>query len=169
MSNKGTLQRQCNFYYYLIFHDSNNVKQSNNHFYEDQPQTKHKKPINILSLPSQERPREKLIKLGSGSLTDTELISIVLGSGIRNKNVFELASQVLEVLQGASLEEENLYGKLISIKGIGDSKACSLAAIFEIAKRSTSSKAKIIYTPKEIYHLLHSYTHCTGFSVKWSK
>lgn len=127
--------------------------------YSSYDRAKNKKKTNILSLPSHERPREKLIKSGSAHLTDIELISIILGSGIRDKNVLQLASQVLQVLQSDSTKGESLYKKLISIKGIGDSKACTLSAIFEIVKRSASAKVAKIGTPKEIYHLLNDYAH----------
>ena len=51
--------------------------------------------MNIREWPAAERPREKLLQRGAGSLTDAELLAVFLGSGVRGRNVVELARGLL--------------------------------------------------------------------------
>ncbi len=81
-------------------------------------------------------PRERLLKYGEKSLSNAELLAIVLRTGGRGKNVLELGSEVLRnfddslvKLSRASLNE------LSELKGMGRVKAITLKAVFEIARR----------------------------------
>lgn len=93
-----------------------------------------KKPIN--SWVKEERPREKLIQKGASSLTDSELVAILLGSGSRDMSAVEL-SQLL--LKGANYKFSQLarlsYDELLKVKGIGQAKAVSLIAALEVGRR----------------------------------
>ncbi|WP_373565735.1 UPF0758 domain-containing protein, partial [Klebsiella pneumoniae] len=51
--------------------------------------------MNIREWPAEERPREKFLQRGAGSLTDTELLAVFLGSGVRGCNVVELSRGLL--------------------------------------------------------------------------
>lgn len=81
-----------------------------------------------------ELPRERLLRSGAGSLSDAELISILLGTGNRDIGVEELGERVLESVGG-------LHGlrtadpRSVSRKGIGPAKACRVLAAVEIATR----------------------------------
>ena len=125
--------------------------------YQKPPSESSKKEVKILSLPIQERPREKLIRSGIHNLTDIELLCIILGSGTRNQNVFQIAKEVSEVLDHTSLEGAELHKRLLQVKGVGHSKACTLSAIFEIAKRRLFPSSIKICTPKEVHCLLSDY------------
>lgn len=90
----------------------------------------------IADLPADERPREKLLQHGSGILSLTELLAIILKTGPRGCSTIELARQLLDTfdrdlnqLAGATPTE------LAAIKGIGPAKAAELRACFEIASR----------------------------------
>ncbi|MEN6348576.1 MAG: DNA repair protein RadC [Syntrophomonas sp.] len=92
--------------------------------------------INIKDMPENMRPRERLIRQGETSLTDAELLAIVLGSGSRELNAVQLAENLLNnhdgklrFLREASLEE------LLAEKGIGPAKAVSIKAAIEMGKR----------------------------------
>ena len=112
----------------------------------------------VLDIPIQNRPRERLAKLGGSHLSDAELVAILLGTGIKDKSIFVLANRVLQVLSDVPKEDENiLYRKLIAIDGIGPSKASILCAGFELARRRLFSKPLKIYTPKEVYNLLFEF------------
>lgn len=83
-----------------------------------------------------DRPREKLLAKGRESLSDSELLAILINTGNKNKSAVELAKEVL------SLGKNNLneLGKislkeLMSINGIGEAKAITLAAALEIGRR----------------------------------
>ena len=91
--------------------------------------------ITIPSLPENERPREKLLKRGVGSLSNAELLAILLRTGIKNQNVLTLSYKILSreggirFLSNASVEE------LCEINGIGLAKASQLIAAVELGKR----------------------------------
>ena len=105
-------------------------------------------------MPSEDRPREKLKKLGAGNLTDAELIAIILRTGKKGKSVLTISHELVQ-------KHTNLAGlvplslsDLKKISGIGEDKAISLLAAFEIGRRMQSqtkwSIDKKITSPKDI-------------------
>jgi DNA repair protein RadC len=89
----------------------------------------------IKDLPKVERPREKLIQKGPGNLKDEELLAILLGTGIKGKNVIEVAKQILRKYSKKRLLQMK-YKDLSKIKGIGPAKACIILASQELIKRA---------------------------------
>ena len=85
-------------------------------------------------IPLTERPRERLKRKGREELTDKELIAIVLKTGTKDRNVEELALDVLNKYSINSLGDVSLE-KLIEIRGIGEVKAIELLATIELGKR----------------------------------
>nr|WP_319539957.1 DNA repair protein RadC [uncultured Methanospirillum sp.] len=79
-----------------------------------------------------DRPREKMVLKGAVSLEDHELISAILGKGTPNRDIISISREVADLLQKEDLPG---YDQLISVEGIGQSKACVLLACFEIARR----------------------------------
>ena len=88
----------------------------------------------IKEIPEEERPRERLKRVGVENLTNKELLSIILKTGLKNKNVNELS---LEILKKYKLEElKNIsYNELLKIKGVGEVKAIEVIASIEFGKR----------------------------------
>ena len=89
----------------------------------------------IKDLPRHEMPREKLIEKGVKNLRDSELMAILLRTGIEGKDVMNVSREILQKFPTKkllSLDFENLS----KIKGIGQSKACLLLAAFELTKRA---------------------------------
>ena len=80
-------------------------------------------------------PREKAIKYGIASLNNNELLALVLKSAYKDRNVFELAEDVLTLANGFRNLLSLSYEELISIKGIKQAKALEIMAILEISKR----------------------------------
>lgn len=89
----------------------------------------------IKDLPKIERPREKLIAKGAENLKDSELLAILLRTGIAGKNVIEIASQILSKNSKKRLLQMT-YQDLLKIKGIDSAKATTLLAAFELSKRA---------------------------------
>lgn len=84
-----------------------------------------------------DRPREKLLLKGRHSLSDAELLAILIGSGTREHSAVELCRQILNEAAGNSL---NALGKLtvnelMKFKGIGEARAITLVAAMELARR----------------------------------
>ena len=87
----------------------------------------------IKAIPQFDRPREKVEQKGAKALSNLELLAVLLGSGIKGKDVFEVAKDILRLAQddfdNISLE------KLKDIEGIGLAKACQIMAAIEFSKR----------------------------------
>jgi len=100
-------------------------------------------------LPLDERPREKLLTRGTAALSDRELLAILLNTGIHGKNVFELAEDLLGLLDKnkkiPSIQE------ISGLTGIGLSKACSVAAMLEFGRRRFGSFSACIKRPSDIF------------------
>ncbi len=111
--------------------------------------------MNIKRLPSDERPREKLIKNGAKNLTNSELLAIILRTGSKKENVLELSNKFFKKYNLKSLSRlkiPNLKKQL----GIGDAKACQIIACFELGKRLSSfkeGKKPLIKSAKDIAKL----------------
>ncbi len=88
----------------------------------------------ICEMPRQERPRERMIKYGPESLSNAELLAIILRTGTRRENVIDLSNRVLIEYDLKALSRATV-SELKSISGIKDAKACQIAAVFELARR----------------------------------
>ena len=108
---------------------------------------------NIKALPEELRPREKLLLFGENTLSDSELLAILLQSGTKEKNVIDLAQEVLIQSKGLMGLGEMTMACLSEINGIGISKACTILSMVELSRRLNSmgfaQKMKIRH-PKEV-------------------
>jgi DNA repair protein RadC len=101
-----------------------------------------KNSFTVHDLPLSERPRERLLKLGSEALSSQEILALILGRGIKGESVILTAQKLLSKfgnlknLASASVEE------LAQIKGIGPAKAAQIKAAFELSKRLEDSSAE---------------------------
>lgn len=91
--------------------------------------------MRIKDIPEFERPRERLEIFGVESLSNEELLSILLGSGTKNVSVKDLSFSILKEFSKISDLREVTMNKLISIKGIGKAKALLLLSSVELGKR----------------------------------
>lgn len=89
----------------------------------------------IKDLPKHEQPREKLIEKGVENLRDSELMAVLLRTGIEGKNVLKVSEEILKKFPKKKLLALD-FEKLSKIKGIGSGKACLLLAAFELTKRA---------------------------------
>lgn len=88
-----------------------------------------------------DRPREKLLHKGKRSLSDAELIAILIGSGSRNESAVDLAKRILKSTKDNLTELSRLSVKdLTAFKGIGEAKAISIVAALELSNRSRTSE-----------------------------
>jgi DNA repair protein RadC len=92
--------------------------------------------MNIREWPAEERPREKLLQRGAGSLSDAELLAVFLGSGVKGRNVLELARGLLmkfgSLRQVLEADRQAFLGEL----GLGPVRYSQLQALLEIGRRN---------------------------------
>jgi DNA repair protein RadC len=103
-------------------------------------ETYHK--LNIKAWALEDRPREKLLYKGISSLSDAELVAILIGSGNSEETAVELSRRILENVKNnlnelGKLNVENLK----QFKGIGEAKAISIIAAMELGRRRNHSSA----------------------------
>jgi len=106
-------------------------------------------------VPLEERPREKLKAHGPTSLSDRELLAILLNTGIRGKNVKALAGDLLGLLDRN--KDIPPIKEISRLSGIGFSKACSVAAMLEFGRRRYGSFSARIKQPADIFTLVRHY------------
>lgn len=117
------------------------------------------KNLSIKEWSLEDRPREKLLSKGISSLTDAELIAIIIGSGSKDESAVELSKRIL----GSVHHNLNELGKLSTndlqkYRGIGEAKAIGIVAALELGRRrklSENINRQKITSSQDIYELFH--------------
>ena len=132
--------------------------------------------MKIKDIPLTERPRERLKEVGGANLTNKELLSIIIKTGTKNKNVSDLALELLKEYDLLDFKDLSLED-LTKINGIGEIKALEILATIEFVKRiflKESKKLKKLENPKAIWesskylfdNLKQEYFYCYYFNNK---
>ncbi len=110
--------------------------------------------LDIRELPPQDRPREKLSRLGSEGLSDIELLMIIIASGTQRNPVGLSAKRLLE-----KLDENPMISaeEIAQIPGIGDAKSKQIAAALELGRRRTARMGRSISSPVDVYAEIRHY------------
>ena len=99
--------------------------------------------LKITDWAEEDRPREKLLQKGTASLSDAELLAILISSGTKNKSAVDLGR---ELLQMANNNLNNLgklaIGDLKKLHGIGSARAVTIAAALELGRRRKLADAE---------------------------
>lgn len=90
----------------------------------------------IKDWPEGERPRERLVAHGAQSLSDAELIAVILGTGTTGRSALDLAREALTRFGGLSGLLASGPNELGTIDGLGPAKSAQLQAVLELARRS---------------------------------
>lgn len=110
-------------------------------------QNKRNHGTTIKELPSEERPREKMIRYGSATLTNGELLAILIGTGTQNRSALTLANRILSMEEaGISYLTDCAPEELSKIDGIGMAKSCQILAAIELGKRLSRTTGPERYT-----------------------
>ena len=97
----------------------------------------------IKDLPLDERPREKLKNKGANSLSDEELLAILLRTGTKNESAKDLSIRLLKEIKSLNNLNELSYNYLASVRGIKEAKALTILAAIELGKRLNYKKETI--------------------------
>lgn len=115
--------------------------------------------MNIKSLALDERPREKLLSKGRNSLSDAELLAIIIGSGSKEESSISLAQRILVSVNNNWNELAKLsIQDLCKFNGIGKVKAIEIITSLEIGRRKALQEAlkrKTISSSKDAFHIIH--------------
>jgi DNA repair protein RadC len=116
------------------------------------PGDKKQVPRSFRALSPDMRPRERLMAAGPGALSDHELLAVLLNTGIRGKNVAVLAGELLERLD----RDKDIppVRELARLSGLGETKACAVAAMLEYGRRRWGVSGIRIKSPQDIFALV---------------
>ncbi|EKQ55092.1 MULTISPECIES: DNA repair protein RadC [unclassified Clostridium] len=114
--------------------------------------------LKIKDIPQNERPKEKLLTYGAETLSNSELLAIILRTGTVGENVLQLCSRLLSELEGLDGILNANFNDITSIKGVKGGKASQILALSELFKRFRTLKALKneikITSPKDLADLL---------------
>lgn len=106
----------------------------------------------LSDLPDIDKPREKLANRGVQALSSHELLMVLLGSGLPGKDVAELASDILKIIE---IEKANISLEMLTkIPGVGKAKASQILSAFELARRFLLKENKKIKNTDDILSLV---------------
>lgn len=109
----------------------------------------------ITQLESFDKPREKLLAKGAASLKDYELVAILLGSGVKGKDVIKLSREIVKLFKE---DFNNLtVQRLTEIHGLGSAKASVIVSAIELSKRYLIEEHRKISSSSDVYDELKEY------------
>lgn len=111
-----------------------------------------KNSLMIRDFPQDERPRERFIQHGAQSLSNHELIAILLRTGTKEESVLQLSNRLLSRFEGLRLLKAATLEEITEIKGIGQAKAIQLLTAVEIGRRIANlafNERYIIRSPED--------------------
>lgn len=118
----------------------------------------------IHDIPENDRPRERLLRLGPQALSDAELLALFINTGTRGENALQIGQRLLrdhKSLRGLSRLEPAVLRR---IKALGPAKTAKLAAAFELGRRAqqTTDAEVILNRPQDIYDYIGSEMQALG-------
>ncbi|AZK48971.1 RadC family protein [Paenibacillus lentus] len=111
----------------------------------------------LRDLPSEERPRERMMQYGAGSLSHAELLAILFRTGTRDESAVHLAHRVLSSIGGIRNLVDISLDELVKLRGIGPAKALQLKAGIELGQRLAKARlpeAQVIRSPRDAADIL---------------
>lgn len=108
----------------------------------------------IAHIPKEERPRERLCLRGPEYLSDQELLSVMIGSGIKGNTVQAISVELLKILD---TNAEATLKDFISIRGMGKAKASQISAALEFCRRRIRPIHDRITMPRDVIPLISHY------------
>jgi DNA repair protein RadC len=111
----------------------------------------------IKDLPAGERPRERLARAGEGALSTTELLAIILRTGVGGESVLDMARRLLSRYDGLPGLARASFAELRAEKGLGEAKTAQLKAALELGRRMLLASPEdrfAVRSPTDVAQLL---------------
>lgn len=107
----------------------------------------------IQDMPEEDRPRERLLRLGAGALSDAELLAIFVNTGVKGENAMQVGQRLLREYGSLRQLSRADPGELAQGRALGPAKAAHLAAAFELGRRAEQEWVRDtpIDTPALVY------------------
>lgn len=118
-----------------------------------------------------DRPREKMLEQGKASLSESELIAILIGSGNSKESAVELSKEILDSVGNNLIELSKLsIDQLMKFNGIGEAKAISIIAALELGNRRRQAEALVnesIKNSRSAYEYIYPYLSGLDHEEAW--
>lgn len=113
--------------------------------------------MRIKDISLENQPVERLLRNGASALSNAELLAVILKTGVKGENVVDVCNALISKYSVSGLSSCSL-DELISVKGIGVSKASQIIALFEFSKRCSFFREndKPIESPKDVFDFCFS-------------
>ena len=110
----------------------------------------------ITDFAESERPRERLARLGPKSLSNAELLAILLRTGVRGENAIQVAQRLLNTFSGVTGLHRTAFDEVCNQHGVGSAKAATIKAALELGYRMKQESVErgSIHSPEEAAHLI---------------
>ncbi|MBO8158789.1 MAG: DNA repair protein RadC [Thermosyntropha sp.] len=107
-------------------------------------------------MPVDMRPREKMLAKGEASLSEAELLAIILGMGTKNLNALSLAQNLLVKYRGLRNLRDASLNELISERGVGPAKAVAIKAALELGRRMSLAvqERQLVKSPEDVKNIV---------------
>jgi DNA repair protein RadC len=115
------------------------------------------KYFTLHDLPQEDRPRERLKKVGIDNISIQELLALIIGRGVKGKNVLTISQSLLARFGNLAKMKEASIEELQEVDGIGFATACKLKAALKLGEKALNKHNKFDYqitTPKDVFELL---------------
>jgi DNA repair protein RadC len=109
----------------------------------------------IKDLPRDDRPREKLLRLGAAALSEAELLALVVRTGTGRRSALDLAREIMTSGKNIRGIAAKSPAELMRLRGIGEAKAVGIAAAFELGRRvqgSAEDERTVVKSPEDVLH-----------------
>ena len=113
----------------------------------------------MITLPSPDLPRERLIAHGGDRISTVELLAIILGTGMRGRDVVTLARDIMQNVGGVTNLSRTAPSELVTIPGIGMARAARIIASFQLGRRALEEgmqPMQAVAGPGDVYERLRS-------------
>lgn len=130
--------------------------------------------MTVRELPSEMRPREELLRRGATHVADEVLLAILLRSGLRGKNVIDLAREILRATQGLAALARAGVSELqaLRVPGLGQVKSMELVAALELGRRAAqqgpTADPPCVRDPESVWRLLEPQARQQRQEILWA-
>ncbi len=128
------------------------------------------KPISIRDIPTADRPRERLELLGESSLTDSELLAILLRVGVEGENAVLLAQRIINEFGGLQGLHQARFEDLCAVKGVGRAKAAQIKAAIALGYRLSLEERQpepVFSKPQDVFERMGHDLSIKGQEELW--
>jgi len=109
-------------------------------------------PVRIKDLPTDKKPREKLIKDGASTLSNDELLAIIINRGNRKEGVLEISKRIMQKIEYSFNKTDMSVEDVKDIFGVSSLPACQVVALLELGKRLFKDEQDYVFrSPEDVF------------------